>query len=131
MIRNFVSLVVLLGLLHPNTIMNIAAAEEPTEQCNKTKVDPKGDETPRLGLPAGSSDGTQKLVLGESYNLFDKMGPLIINDDGSTRRIANWDVLTERERQTTLRVLSKRNKVPIICFLCNVRSRALRSALHI
>jgi hypothetical protein len=85
------------------------------EKCNKTE---KAEEVPPelLGLPAGdgslpSNSETHKLVLGEGYSLYDKMGPLVINDDGSTRRIANWDVLTDREKQNTLRVLSRRNKV--------------------
>jgi hypothetical protein len=94
----------------------IESSEMPSdgEQCNKTK---KAEEAPPLlGLPSGdgsssSESTTHKLVLGEGYSLYDKMGPLVINDDGSTRRIANWDVLTLREKQNTLRVLSRRNKV--------------------
>ena len=84
------------------------------EQCNKTKNVEEGQVL--LGLPAGdgsseSQSDTHKLVLGEGYSLYDKMGPLVINDDGSTRRIANWEVMTDREKQNTLRVLSRRNKV--------------------
>jgi hypothetical protein len=99
------------------TVSCIASTEIPSdgEQCNTTKI---AEEAPPalLGLPAGEESSatntdTHKLVLGEGYSLYDKMGPLVINDDGSTRRIANWDVMTDREKQNTLRVLSRRNKV--------------------
>lgn len=29
----------------------------------------------------------------------DHLGPLVMGDDGSVSRIANWDKLTERERE--------------------------------
>lgn len=115
MIRHRSFVIILLGLRS----LDIVNAADEGKQCNKTNAAGDAEEVPRLGLPAGWSEtqtGSQKLVLGESYNLYDKMGPLVINDDGSTRRIANWDVLTEKEKQTTLRVLSKRNKVsPRLC----------------
>ena len=106
---NMIVLALLLGL----PCHELANSANTDEQCNKTAKTEKTEET-LLGLPAGdgtSATETHKLVLGESTSLYDKMGPLVINDDGSTRRIANWDVLTEKEKQNTLRVISRRNKV--------------------
>mmetsp|Transcript_99868 Transcript_99868/g.311894 ORF Transcript_99868/g.311894 Transcript_99868/m.311894 type:complete len:224 (+) Transcript_99868:1-672(+) len=40
----------------------------------------------------------------------DKLGPLIVNTDGTLGRIANWDQMTEREQQNTLRLIGRRNQ---------------------
>ena len=49
------------------------------------------------------------LKLGETIK-FDQMGPVIINLDGTTRRIENWEELTENEKEVTWRRISKRNE---------------------
>lgn len=41
----------------------------------------------------------------------DALGPLVVNQDGTLSRIANWEQMTEIERRNTLRVLGKRNKL--------------------
>ena len=38
------------------------------------------------------------------------MGPVIINADGTTRRIDNWDQMTEQEQKVAWRRISKRNE---------------------
>ena len=48
------------------------------------------------------------LKLGESMKI-PEMGPVIINTDGTTRQIANWDKMTEHEKTVTWRRISKRN----------------------
>lgn len=48
------------------------------------------------------------LSAGETHAL-DELGPLIVNPDGSLRRISNWQELSEGERAAALRRLSKRN----------------------
>ncbi|KAF9018663.1 hypothetical protein BDZ89DRAFT_959901, partial [Hymenopellis radicata] len=40
----------------------------------------------------------------------DSLGPMVVNSDGTLLRIANWGSMTDKERETTLRVLSRRNK---------------------
>jgi hypothetical protein len=40
----------------------------------------------------------------------DYLGPLVVNRDGTTGRVANWAEMTENERQTTLKLLTRRNK---------------------
>jgi hypothetical protein len=40
----------------------------------------------------------------------DHLGPLVVNADGTISRIANWDAMSEIERNNTVRVLGKRNR---------------------
>ena len=40
----------------------------------------------------------------------DELGPIIVNPDGTTRRISNWDTLTTQEKKSSWRLISKRNK---------------------
>lgn len=62
-------------------------------------------------LPPASEDKseTRQLELGGSLSM-DELGPIIINPDGTTRRITNWDTLTTQEKKSSWRLISKRNK---------------------
>jgi predicted Fe-S protein YdhL (DUF1289 family) len=63
-------------------------------------------------LPAPELGGigeTRTLALGEKVSM-DELGPIIINPDGTMRRIANWNELTKGEQESTLRQISARNK---------------------
>lgn len=71
---------------------------------------------PPLALPdtstASSESGAPKLDLskdGGSVKL-DHLGPMVVNTDGTMSRIANWELMSEMEKQKTIRVLGKRNK---------------------
>ena len=62
-----------------------------------------------LQLPESDPDANiPKLQFGQSLKL-EGVGPVIINSDGTTRTIANWDTLTEREKEVTWRRIKKRN----------------------
>lgn len=67
-----------------------------------------------LALPApcdaagGGGRGIQ-LGLGESVQM-DHVGPMVVGQDGSLSRIANWDKLNEREREIALRRITARNR---------------------
>lgn len=50
-----------------------------------------------------------RVKLGETLR-FEEMGPIILNRDGTTRRIGNWDQMTEHERQVIWKRISKRNE---------------------
>ena len=41
---------------------------------------------------------------------FEEMGPVIINADGTTRRIDNWDQMTKNEQEVAWRRIAKRNE---------------------
>ncbi|KAI1381150.1 hypothetical protein F4677DRAFT_402298 [Hypoxylon crocopeplum] len=63
-----------------------------------------------LPEPTQAGDVTQLPVGGEGVKL-DHLGPLVVNEDGTMSRIANWTEMAEIERQNTLRILGKRNKM--------------------
>lgn len=52
---------------------------------------------------------TKQLKFGESISM-DELGPIIINPDGTMRRIANWNELTKGEQESTFRQIVARNK---------------------
>lgn len=66
------------------------------------------DKLPELPEGDPNSNATP-IKLGEPIKL-DVLGPIILNKDGSTRRIANWDEMTEAEKTATWRRISKRNE---------------------
>ena len=63
-----------------------------------------------LLLPPGdeSDDNITTIILGETIS-FAELGPIILNTDGTTRRIDNWKTLTKQEQETTWRRIQKRN----------------------
>jgi len=67
----------------------------------------KGD-VPQLPPPDPDSN-LPSIRLGETIRL-EEIGPIILNTDGTTRRIDNWDTLTAREKEVTWRRISKRNE---------------------
>jgi hypothetical protein len=74
------------------------------EQTNEaTPVQP-------LLLPPGdeSDENVTSIKLGETIS-FAELGPIILNTDGTTRRIDNWKTLTKQEQETTWRRIQKRN----------------------
>ncbi|CEL62001.1 hypothetical protein RSOLAG1IB_04752 [Rhizoctonia solani AG-1 IB] len=69
-----------------------------------------------LALPApdegsNSEPSVTTLEVGGKSISFDKLGPMIVNSDGTLSRIANWPELTPAEQKNTIRVLSKRNQL--------------------
>eukprot|EP00584_Thalassiosira_punctigera_P010416 CAMPEP_0172528226 /NCGR_PEP_ID=MMETSP1067-20121228/2681_1 /TAXON_ID=265564 ORGANISM="Thalassiosira punctigera, Strain Tpunct2005C2" /NCGR_SAMPLE_ID=MMETSP1067 /ASSEMBLY_ACC=CAM_ASM_000444 /LENGTH=165 /DNA_ID=CAMNT_0013312105 /DNA_START=20 /DNA_END=517 /DNA_ORIENTATION=+ len=67
-------------------------------------------ESGALRLPEASGDPSiPSIKLGESIR-FEEMGPIIINADGTTRRIDNWDQMTKKEQEVAWRRISKRNE---------------------
>ena len=61
-------------------------------------------------LPEPSTtEKSREIKLGEAIR-FEELGPIIINPDGTTRRITNWENLTKQEQASTFRLISARNK---------------------
>lgn len=78
--------------------------------ASNDKADKTEEDEPILQLPEASGDSSiPSIKLGDSIK-FDAMGPVIINSDGSTRQIANWDKMTEHEQQVAWRRIAKRNE---------------------
>ncbi|KAI2514307.1 hypothetical protein MHU86_200 [Fragilaria crotonensis] len=73
-----------------------------------------GDETigttdiPLLPASDPNSD-IPSIRLGETIQ-FEEMGPIIINLDGTTRRIDNWNEMTKQEQAVSWRRIAKRNE---------------------
>ncbi|TBU21484.1 hypothetical protein BD311DRAFT_772042 [Dichomitus squalens] len=69
--------------------------------------------TQPLALPAPSdAEDVEHITLdGTRTFTFNKLGPVVVNSDGTLSRIANWEQMAPIERETTLRVLVARNKV--------------------
>ncbi|KAH7335471.1 hypothetical protein B0J17DRAFT_719997 [Rhizoctonia solani] len=69
-----------------------------------------------LALPAPDESslndpGVTTLEVGGKSISFDKLGPMVVNSDGTLSRIANWQEMTPAEQKNTIRVLSKRNQL--------------------
>lgn len=67
------------------------------------------EKIPELPAADPNDKDIPTIQLGETIK-FDEMGPVIINTDGSTRRIDNWQELSEKEKEVTWRRISKRNE---------------------
>lgn len=76
-------------------------------------VPPKGDAGTSgapLKLPSSLNEA-QKLDLSSgARDLTEKLGPLVINKDGTTSRITNWHIMAREERERTARILAARNR---------------------
>jgi len=81
---------------------------EPTTQ----QPDPSASERPQA-LPTRENppQATLDLSSGSGTATLPGLGPMVVNVDGTISRIANWDQMAEVERQNTLRILKRRNKV--------------------
>ncbi|OAR05264.1 hypothetical protein LLEC1_06544 [Akanthomyces lecanii] len=64
------------------------------------------------GLPApGEGTPTTLDVSGEGSTVrLAELGPLVVNVDGTVARITNWKEMTDAERETTVRMVGRRNK---------------------
>ncbi|KZO97625.1 hypothetical protein CALVIDRAFT_536207 [Calocera viscosa TUFC12733] len=67
-----------------------------------------------LALPSPSEAADQSLEAGGSIYRFDALGPMVVNSDGTLSRIANWQEMTQPERERIVRVLGKRNQIRLL-----------------
>jgi hypothetical protein len=64
-----------------------------------------------LGTEGAGGEGEVQTITVDGVGVkLDRLGPIIINTDGTMTRIANWTQMTEGERQTALRRIAKRNR---------------------
>lgn len=83
-----------------------------SSRLNQKKQGNEGDEQnilPQLPAVDPNNKDIPSIRLGETIR-FEEYGPIILNTDGTTRRIANWENLTEKEKEVTWRRISKRNE---------------------
>eukprot|EP01060_Flectonema_neradi_P005220 TRINITY_DN13461_c0_g1_i1.p1 TRINITY_DN13461_c0_g1~~TRINITY_DN13461_c0_g1_i1.p1 ORF type:complete len:144 (+),score=36.86 TRINITY_DN13461_c0_g1_i1:51-434(+) len=80
------------------------------------KADEGEDEIPILSEIPGVGEGNDEagpaipLKLGEKKKL-DHIGPLVINKDGTTKRVTNWDKMTPDERDAAYERIIARNRL--------------------
>ena len=72
------------------------------------EVEDSNDSIKLLPEPS-TTEKSREIKLGETFR-FEELGPIIINPDGTTRRITNWENLTKQEQASTYRLISARNK---------------------
>lgn len=65
------------------------------------------EEVPSLPVE-GNTSSARMLQVGESATL-DELGPVVVTVDGGMRYIDNWAEMTPSERETTQRIIARRN----------------------
>jgi predicted Fe-S protein YdhL (DUF1289 family) len=80
--------------------------ENPSSSSTNTNI-----QNEILQLPPSNPEDENIPILkfGETLRL-EELGPIILNTDGTTRRIDNWNEMTEREKEVTWRRIKKRNE---------------------
>lgn len=85
------------------TIPNIGvSASMGNEKLAGTQHGRDGSQEEILELPDTASTDQKPLS-------FNKLGPLVVNKDGTLSRLDNWEHMTEQERKKTVSYLKKRN----------------------
>ncbi|CZT47596.1 uncharacterized protein RSE6_08177 [Rhynchosporium secalis] len=90
----------------PNTLTSYSTTSAPESNSDTEAKKP-------LALPSVPHNGTTTLDLssGSTSVKLDHLGPMVVNVDGTLSRISNWDGMAQVERENTLRVIGRRNKV--------------------
>ncbi|RYP39095.1 hypothetical protein DL767_002358 [Monosporascus sp. MG133] len=100
-----------------STSTRVSASGDPNSQQHQEEQQQQqqnnsGRPLPLPEPPKAGDDGTptQQLALDGTGVKLDHLGPLVVNEDGTLSRIANWDKMADIERDNTLRILGRRNK---------------------
>ncbi|TLD25325.1 hypothetical protein PspLS_06194 [Pyricularia sp. CBS 133598] len=90
-----------------NTTNSSPAPEQDAgaEQHNPLPLPPTSDQ------PTGVDDGVKQLNVQGGSVSFDHLGPIVVNQNGTMSRVANWPNMTQIERENTVRILGKRNQL--------------------
>mmetsp|Transcript_43442 Transcript_43442/g.139624 ORF Transcript_43442/g.139624 Transcript_43442/m.139624 type:complete len:180 (-) Transcript_43442:58-597(-) len=74
------------------------------------------EERPLAALPDSCGGGApvdneeRTLVVDGTPIKMDKLGPVVVNVDGTISRISNWHEMIELEQKNTMRIIGKRNQ---------------------
>jgi hypothetical protein len=95
--------------MHPASSLSAAESSSAEAEGAKETENEVASDGPLLLPPIDNDDPSiPKIQLGDTI-AFEEMGPVIINADGTTRRIDNWDQMTKQEQEVAWRRISKRN----------------------
>ncbi|TRX94641.1 hypothetical protein FHL15_004413 [Xylaria flabelliformis] len=90
--------------------MDTTETKSETNDGTQPESQTSSNSAPLPALPA--ADGaTSTLEVGGAALRLDHLGPLVVNEDGTLSRIANWEKMADIERENTLRILGKRNQM--------------------
>ncbi len=78
-------------------------------EANQRDTMANNEEVKKLPEADPNDTSLPTLKFGDTMR-FEELGPIIINTDGTTRRIDNWDTLTDHEKEVTWRRIRKRNE---------------------
>lgn len=79
-------------------------------RCSLVQVEAAGGAAEQSSvplLPAAGDESLPSLRVGSEPIKLDHLGPIVINPDGTTSRIANWDQLSKQEQEVALRRIGK------------------------
>jgi hypothetical protein len=82
------------------------------------------DAVPELPPSEGHTKGVTQLEFGKKVKL-EGLGPIIVLEDCTMRRIDKWDGLSKQERDAAWRRIAKRNSARLM--ICRERVRLLCS----
>ena len=105
------------GQLPISKPLPISANSELTDSKTILELPAPGGSTSNANLDAsdeGSIDNhkesTRTIEIGGAAVSMDELGPIIVNLDGTLRRIENWSKLSKQEQMGTIRMVTKRNR---------------------
>lgn len=97
----------------PLSMSSSAQYSSSKDEADAPSTDQQQDLKRPQGLPA-PGEGAAPITLdvsGEGSTVrLAELGPLVVNVDGTVARITNWKEMTAAERETTVRMVGRRNK---------------------
>jgi hypothetical protein len=98
------------GRPHPPRVGGQQQQQQQENQQEQQEKEQKEGQNAALPAPGAGEPITLDVSGGQSTVRLAQLGPLVVNADGTTGRVNNWAEMTAMERETTLRLLNKRNK---------------------
>ncbi|KAI0970971.1 hypothetical protein F4678DRAFT_109138 [Xylaria arbuscula] len=89
-----------------SSLPTMESSETKTEGNNVTQPESQSPANPASlpALPAAGDGAPSTLEVGGPALRLDHLGPLVVNEDGTLSRIANWEKMADIERENTLRI---------------------------
>lgn len=95
--------------------LHIIPDDEPAQNSSREGNEEAQLPHETLALPApqteAEKEAAKKLEVGAEALKLDHLGPMVVNSDGTLSRIHNWADMTPLERERTIKILGKRNKL--------------------
>ncbi len=91
---------------NPSSPTMDASETKPDNNSKDAQPEPQAPANPPSlpALPAVGDGTSSTLEVGGAALRLDHLGPLVVNEDGTLSRIANWEQMADIERENTLRI---------------------------